>query len=73
MHGIDAAGSPRRYEASRTSRRSEHEACRREGEWGVRLQTVELAANQIGESKGQQAANGKSRASEKGNLVHDHS
>jgi hypothetical protein len=37
MHKIDAAGSPRRYEASRTSRRSEHEACQYEGEWVVRL------------------------------------
>lgn len=37
MHGIDAAGSPRRYEASRTSRRREHQACRHEGEWVVRL------------------------------------
>jgi hypothetical protein len=72
MHRIDVAGSPRRYEASRTSRRREHEACRHEGEWVVRLQAVELAANQIGESKGQQTANGKSVASEKDNLAHDH-
>src|SRR5689334_22465072 len=71
MHGVDTAGSPRRYEASRTRGGSEHEAGHGEREWVVRLQTVELAANQVDDSKGQQPANGKPRPSEIDNLAHD--
>ena len=52
IHGIHAAASPRWDEAGRTSCRREHQGCRCEGEWVVRLQTVELAANQAAERKG---------------------
>src|SRR6202030_1517932 len=46
--------------------------CGHKGEWIMRLQTIELGANQTAERKRQQRSNGKPGATENDNLLHDH-
>lgn len=71
-HWVDAARSPRRDESRHSGRCGKHQACGQKGEWIMRLQTIELCANQTAEQKRQQRSNGKPGAARKNNLSHDH-
>ena len=72
MHGIHAARSPRRDETRHTGCYGKHQGGGHKGEWIMRLQTIELAANQTAERKGQQRSKGEPSAAKKNNLSHDH-